>query len=236
MSKTPTPHIGAKNGEIAASVLMPGDPLRAKFIAENFLEDARCVSQIRNTLMFTGNYCGKKVSVCSSGMGIPSMGIYSYELFHFYGVEQIIRIGTAGSLSEKAKLRDVVLAIGASTDSNYGSQFCLPGVFAPTADFSLAAKAVETAERLGISTVTGNVLTSDSFYGDNADALQSWIKMGILAVEMETAGLYMNAARAGKKALSMLTISDAPLRGESLSAEERQTSFTDMMNLALEIA
>lgn len=236
MSNIPTPHIGAKKEQIAKTVLMPGDPLRAKFIAENFLENAECVNTVRNMLGFTGEYQGKRVTVMGGGMGIPSIGIYSYELFNFYDVEQIIRIGSAGSINEKAKVRDVLVGIGASTDSNFGSQYGLPGTFAPIADFELARAAVETGERLGIKTVAGNILSTDIFYHDDADALKKWARMGVLAVEMEAAALYMNAAKAGKKALCLLTISDAPFTGEALSAEERQNTFTDMMKIALEIA
>lgn len=234
MNKTPTPHIGAEKDQIAKTVLMPGDPLRAKYIAENFLENYECVNQVRNMLAFTGEYQGKRITVAGGGMGMPSVGIYTYELFHFYEVDQIIRIGTAGTLSDKVRLRDVVVGIGASTDSSYAAQYHLPGTFAPIADFELARKAVETGERLGIRTVAGNILSSDLFYNDHEEDLTKWVKMGILAVEMEAAALYMNAARAGKKALCMLTISDAPLRSEALSAEERQTGFTDMMKIALE--
>ncbi len=236
MNKTPTPHIGAEKDQIAKTVLMPGDPLRAKYIAENFLENYECVNQVRNMLAFTGEYQGKRITVAGGGMGMPSVGIYTYELFHFYEVDQIIRIGTAGTLSDKVRLRDVVVGIGASTDSSYAAQYHLPGTFAPIADFELARKAVETGERLGIRTVAGNILSSDLFYNDHEEDLTKWVKMGILAVEMEAAALYMNAARAGKKALCMLTISDAPLRSEALSAEERQTGFTDMMKIALETA
>lgn len=236
MSKTPTPHIGAAKEEIAKTVLMPGDPLRAKFIAETFLENAECVNTVRNMLAFTGEYQGKKVTVFGGGMGMPSVGIYTYELFNFYDVEKIIRIGTAGTLSKTVSLRDVVVGIGASTDSAYAQQFNLPGTYAPIADFGLARAAVETGERLGIKTAAGNILSSDIFYNDDENALKKWAKMGILATEMEAAALYMNAARAGKKALCLLTISDAPFRGESLSVEDRQTGFTDMMKIALEIA
>lgn len=231
-----TPHNEAVKGEIAKKVLMPGDPLRAKFIAETFLEDARLVNQVRNMFAYTGTYKGQPVTVMASGMGMPSMGIYSYELFSMYDVEQIIRIGSAGSINEKAKVRDVLVGIGASTDSNFGSQYGLPGTFAPIADFELARAAVETGERLGIKTVAGNILSTDIFYHDDADALKKWARMGVLAVEMEAAALYMNAAKAGKKALCLLTISDAPFTGEALSAEERQNTFTDMMKIALEIA
>lgn len=236
MGKTPTPHIGAAKEQIAKTVLMPGDPLRAKFIAETFLENAECVNTVRNMLAYTGEYQGKKVTVFGGGMGMPSVGIYTYELFNFYDVEKIIRIGTAGALSDNVNLRNVVVGVGASTDSAYAKQFNLPGIYAPTADFELARAAVETGEKLGITTVAGNILSSDIFYNDDEDTLKKWAKMGILAVEMETAALYMNAARAGKKALCLLTISDAPFRGESLSVEDRQTGFTDMMKIALEIA
>ena len=221
---------------IAKTVLMPGDPLRAKFIAENFLTDAVCVNTVRNMLAYTGDYEGRRVTVMGGGMGMPSVGIYTYELFNFYGVEKIIRIGSAGTLNPRAGLRDVVIGVGASTDSNYAHQYGLPGTFAPIADFDLARAAAEAGERLGIKTVAGNILSSDVFYSDDKDSLKKWQKMGILAVEMEAAALYMNAARAGKMALCLLTISDSPDSGEALSAEERQNSFTDMMKLALELA
>ena len=236
MSTLPTPHIGAKQGEIAKTVLMPGDPLRAKFIAENFLENAVCFNTVRNMLGYTGTYKGKKVSVMGGGMGMPSVGIYSYELFNFYDVENIIRIGTAGSLSDDVKLRDVVIGMGACTDSNFASQYNLPGTFAPIADYDLLNSAVLAAKEKNINVVAGNVLSSDIFYNANDTALKAWKSMGVLAVEMEAAALYMNAAKAGKKALCMLTISDCPFKGESLPAEERQVGFTKMMEIALEIA
>ena len=232
----PTPHINAKPGDIAKTVLMPGDPLRAKFIAENYLENVTCVNTVRNMLGFTGTYKGKKVSVMGSGMGMPSIGIYSYELFNFYDVDNIIRIGSAGGIADHVKLRDIVIAMGASTNSNYAAQYKLPGTFAPIADFGLLRKAVETAEKLGIKTVVGNVLSSDTFYDDNKEANSLWRKMNILCVEMEAAALYMNAARAGKKALCILTISDHVFTGEALSAEDRQNTFRDMMEIALELA
>lgn len=233
---TPTPHNAATLDMIAKTVLMPGDPLRAKFIAENFLTDAVCVNTVRNMLAYTGDYEGRRVTVMGGGMGMPSVGIYTYELFNFYGVEKIIRIGSAGTLNPRAGLRDVVIGVGASTDSNYAHQYGLPGTFAPIADFDLARAAAEAGERLGIKTVAGNILSSDVFYSDDKESLKKWQKMGILAVEMEAAALYMNAARAGKRALCLLTISDSPDSGEALSAEERQNSFTDMMTLALELA
>jgi len=232
----PTPHINAKAGDIAKTVLMPGDPLRAKFIAENYLEDVTCFNSVRNMLGFTGTYKGKKVSVMGSGMVMPSIGIYSYELFNFYDVDNIIRIGSAGGIADHVKLRDIVIAMGASTNSNYAAQYKLPGTFAPIADFGLLRKAVETAEKLGIKTVVGNVLSSDTFYDDNKEANSLWRKMNILCVEMEAAALYMNAARAGKKALCILTISDHVFTGEALSAEDRQNTFRDMMEIALELA
>lgn len=236
MTATPTPHNEAKNGDIAQTVLMPGDPLRAKFVAENYLQDVTCFNTVRNMLGFTGTYNGKKVSVMGGGMGIPSIGIYSYELFHFYGVEQIIRIGSAGGLSDDVRVHDLVMGMGACTDSNYASQFGLPGVFAPVADFGLLRSAVHAAESRGISYKVGNLVSSDVFYNDNFNVNEAWKKMGCLAVEMEAAGLYMNAARCGKKALCLVTVSDHIFTGESLSANERQTSFRDMMEVALEIA
>ena len=231
-----TPHNAAEPGAIAKTVLMPGDPLRAKFVAETYLENPVCFNTVRNMLGFTGTYHGKPVSVMGSGMGMPSIGIYSYELFHFYNVDRIIRIGTAGGIADGVQLRDVVVGVGACTDSNYAAQFRLPGTFAPIASFRLAEKAVQAARRLGGPVRAGNVLSSDLFYGDDETSLETWKKMGVLAVEMESAALYMNAARAGKEALCLLTISDCPLRGEALPAEERQTSFTQMMEIALETA
>ncbi|SKA80617.1 purine-nucleoside phosphorylase [Clostridium sp. USBA 49] len=234
--QTPTPHIGAKLGEIAKTVLMPGDPLRAKFIADNFLEDVFQFNSIRNMFGYTGTYKGKRVSVMGGGMGMPSIGIYSYELFNFYNVDNIIRIGTAGSMNENVKVRDVVIALGASTNSNYAAQYCLPGTFAPIASYELVSAAVKAAKEKNINTVVGNILSSDTFYCADKTATEKWRSMGILAVEMEAAALYMNAAQARKNALCLLTISDSLLTGESLSAEERQLSFTDMMEIALEIA
>lgn len=236
MEKTPTPHNQAVTGDIAKTVLMPGDPLRAKFIADHYLEDAVCFNTVRNMLGYTGNFQGRRVSVMGGGMGIPSMGIYSYELYNFYQVDAIIRIGSAGGISDNVKLRDLVIGMGASTDSNYASQFRLPGTLAPLADFGLLSRAVEIAREKDISTVVGNVVSSDVFYGDFSEVNDLWKKMGVLAVEMEAAGLYLNAARAGKKALAMFTISDHLYTGEALSAKERQISFRDMMEVALELA
>ncbi len=238
----PTPHINATPSDFAKTVLMPGDPLRAKFIAENFLENPKLVNNVRGIQGYTGTYKGIPVSVMASGMGMPSIGIYSYELYNFFGVENIIRVGSAGGMNESVKVRDIILAQGASTNSNFSHTFRLPGTFSPIADFSLLRKTVEIAEELGLSYKVGNILSSDTFYDDtenlSKDELPSslWGKMGILGVEMEAAALYMNAARCGKKALAILTVSDHILTGESLPAEERQNSFTDMMKLSLEVA
>lgn len=236
MAAYPTPHINASPEDFAKTVLMPGDPLRSKFIAENFLDDARLVNNVRGVQGYTGKYEGKPVTVMASGMGMPSIGIYSYELYNFFGVENIIRIGSTGSINEDVKVRDIVFALGASTNSNYARQFELPGVFAPIADFALLKKAVDNAEMLGASYHVGNVLSSDTFYDAQDDANDRWIKMGVLCIEMETAALYMNAAKAHKKALGMFTVSDHILTGEALSAEERQTSFRQMMEIALKTA
>ncbi|QAT50504.1 purine-nucleoside phosphorylase [Caproiciproducens sp. NJN-50] len=236
MQNTPTPHNGAKAGEIAKTVLMPGDPLRAKYIAEHYLENSKCFNTVRNMLGYTGTRNGKSISVMGGGMGMPSVGIYTYELFHFYDVDNIIRVGSAGGIADGVHVKDIVAAMGACTDSNYAAQYRLPGTFAPTADYGLLSRAVSGAEKLGISVKVGNVLSSDVFYGDDENALKSWRKMGVLAVEMEAAALYMNAVRAGKHALCLLTISDCPFTGESLSAAERETGFTQMMELALSLA
>ena len=236
MAAYPTPHINASPEDFAKTVLMPGDPLRSKFIAESFLDDAKLVNNVRGVQGYTGKYEGKPVTVMASGMGMPSIGIYSYELYNFFGVENIIRIGSTGSINEDVKVRDIVFALGASTNSNYARQFELPGVFAPIADFGLLKKAVDNAETLGASYHVGNVLSSDTFYDAQDDANDKWIKMGVLCIEMETAALYMNAAKAHKKALGMFTVSDHILTGEALSAEERQTSFRQMMEIALKTA
>lgn len=230
-----TAHNSAKNGDIAKTVLMPGDPLRAKFIAENYLDSPVCYNQVRGMLGFTGTYKGVPVSVQGSGMGMPSIGIYSWELFNEYGVENIIRVGTAGAVSDRVELRDVIIGISASTNSNYASQYGLPGTYAPTASWELISAAVSAAQDKGCSFHAGNILSSDTFY-DDSSSLAKWQKMGVLAIEMEAAALYMNAARAGKQALCILTVSDCPLRGLSTTAEERQTSFRDMMEIALETA
>ena len=231
-----TPHNGAEKGDIAKTVLMPGDPLRAKYIADTYLKDVKYFNTVRNMFGYTGTYEGKEVSVMGGGMGMPSIGIYSFELYHFYDVDQIIRIGSAGGISDKVKVRDLVIGMGASTNSNFASQYKLPGTFAPIADFGLLRKAVEIAEEKNIPVAVGNILSSDTFYTDDETANDQWKKMQILCVEMEAAALYMNAARAGKKALCMLTISDHLYTGEALSAEDRQTSFHEMMEVALKLA
>ena len=234
MANTPTPHIGAQIGEIARTVLMAGDPLRAKFMAESFLENPVQFNSIRGMLGYTGTYKGKRVSVMGHGMGIPSIGIYTYELYNFYDVETIIRIGSAGSYSRDLHVGDLILAMGACTDSNYGSQFGLPGTFAPLADFKLLRGAAEACEELGIRYKVGNVVSSDVFYAETPQA-DKWIKMGVLAVEMVAAALYMNAARAGKRALTICTISDHVILGENTSPEEREKTFTGMMKVALSL-
>ena len=237
-----TPHIGAEKGDFADTVLMPGDPLRSRFIAENFLNNAKLVNDVRGVQGYTGLYKGEKISVMASGMGMPSIGIYSYELYNFFGVENIIRVGSAGSYRADVKLRDIVLAQAACTDSNFVKQFSLPGDFSPIADFGLLTKAVSKAKALGLNCHIGNVLSSDRFYGDSKglpewrQPVSLWAKMGVLAVEMEAAALYMNAARAGKRALCICTVSDSLITGEETTAEERQISFTDMIKLALETA
>jgi len=232
----PTAHIEAKEGEIAKTVLMPGDPLRAKFIAETFLEDVIQFNGVRNMLGFTGTYKGVRVSVMGSGMGAASIGIYSYELFKFYGVENIIRVGTAGGIGGGVQLKDVVIGMGASTDSNFLYQYQFAGHFAPIASYELLSKAVEAANELGTKTKVGNIMTSDVFYNDHAEAYRSWEKMGILAVEMEAAALYANAIRLGKNALAICTVSDMVFTGEATSSEERQTTFTEMLKVGLETA
>ena len=228
-----TPHLQGQKGDYAPVVLMPGDPLRAKFIAETYLENPKCVNEIRGMLGYTGTYQGIPVSVQGSGMGIPSIGIHSYELYHFFDVQSIIRIGTAGGIAPEVRLRDVILGQASCTNSNFAMQYRLPGTYAPIASFRLLKTASETAEKLNIPVRTGNLFCSDTFY-DDANSLEEWAKMHVLGIEMESAALYMNAARAGKEALCICTVSDCPLRQEFTSAEERQTGFTNMMKLALE--
>ena len=242
MANYPTPHIGARPGDFGQTVLMPGDPLRSKFIAENFLTDPVLVNNVRGVQGYTGTYDGVRVSVMASGMGMPSIGIYSWELFTVYGVENILRIGSAGALADELQLRDIVIAQGACTDSSWAGQYHLPGTFAPIADFGMLRTCVDIAEEMGARYQVGNLLSSDRFYGDDGgvpEALQanlSWKKMGVMAIEMEAAALYMNAARCGKRALAVCTISDHILRHEYCTAEERQNGFTNMMKLALETA
>ena len=231
----PTPHIEAKEGAYAPTVLMPGDPLRAKFIAEHFLTDAVQVNGIRGMLGYTGKYRGVPVSVQGSGMGCPSMGIYSYELFHFYGVERIIRIGTTGSIQENLHIGDLVIALGACSNSNYAAQYQLPGAFAPIASFPLVRRAEEIARQKGCHVAVGNVASNDTFY-DDISPVEAWRKMGVLALEMESLALYCNAARCGKEAMTLLTVSDELLTHKATTPEERQTSFTAMMEVALETA
>lgn len=232
----PTPHINAKLGDFAKTVLMPGDPKRSRFIAETFLDNPVLVNDVRGVQGYTGTYKGKRVSVMASGMGQPSIGIYSYELFNFYDVDNIIRVGSAGSLHKDLHIRDIVLAQGACSNTNFVSQFELPGHYAPIASYKLLKKAAEAADRMGLRFMVGNILSSDTFYDDSKGTVK-WAKMGVLAVEMEAAALYMNAARAGKNALCICTISDSIVNDEpETTAEERQTSFTKMMELALEVA
>lgn len=232
----PTPHNNANKGDIAKTVLMPGDPLRAKFIAETYLEDAVLYNTVRNMYGYTGFYNGVRVSVQGSGMGMPSIGIYSYELFHEYDVDRIIRVGTSGGVSDDVKLRDVVIAQAACTNSAYANQYDLDGTFAPIADYEMLEASVNAARELGVNVRVGNVLSSDIFYYSKESPLPMWGKMGVLATEMEAAALYMNAAEAGKKALCITTVSDCPLRGESTTSEERQNSFLQMMEIALKTA
>ncbi len=232
----PTPHIAAKVGDFAKTVLMPGDPLRAEFIAKTYLENAVLVNNVRGVQGYTGYYKGKRVSVMASGMGQPSIGIYSYELYNFYGVENIIRVGSCGAFSPELHARDIVVAMGACTNGNYASQYNLPGTFCPIADFNLVRKAVEECEKAGVNYRVGNILSSDMFY-DDANSGMQWAKMGVLGVEMESAALFCNAARAGKKALCICTVSDSFVYPEeNTTAEERQISFTKMMEIALNIA
>ena len=232
----PTPHNSAAAGDFAKTVLMPGDPLRAKYIAENFLTDAKLVNNVRGVQGYTGYWKGVRVSVQASGMGIPSIGIYSWELYNQYGVENIIRVGSAGGIADELQLRDVVAAVGACTDSNFAHQFKLKGTFAPIADWKLLTTAARCAAERGIDIKAGNVMSSDNFYNDGSDGPDQWKKMGVLAVEMEAAGLYMTAARAGKRALCLCTISDHMYRTEELTPAERESTMNDMIEIALDTA
>ncbi len=231
-----TPHNSAINGQIAETVLLPGDPLRAKFIAENFLSDVEQFNTVRNMFGYTGTYNGKRVSVMGTGMGCPSIGIYSYELIHMYGVKNLIRVGSCGAFDPKLNLYDIVLAIGASTDSNYASQYNLPGTYSATASWELLSNAKKVADENSITAYVGNILTSDVFYGDEADSWKKWAKMGCMAAEMESFALYCNAARAGVNALTILTVSDSIVNQTETTAEQREQGFKDMMKIALEIA
>ena len=233
-----TPHIEANKNDFAKTVLMPGDPLRSKFIAENFLSETRLVNNVRGVQGYTGLYKGEKVSVMASGMGMPSIGIYAYELYSFFGVENIIRVGTAGGISDKVKIKDIVLGMGACTDSNFASQYGVNGNLCPTASFALLSAAYDRAKELGFvdsgKIHVGNIYSTDIFYNDDKSTTANKAKMGTLAVEMEAAALYLTALRLGKNALAICTISDHIITGECTPALERQTSFTDMMTLALE--
>ncbi|MFP4457031.1 MAG: purine-nucleoside phosphorylase [Clostridia bacterium] len=231
-----TVHINAKKGEIAETILLPGDPLRAKFIAETFLEDVSCYNTVRNMLGFTGTWNGKRISVQGSGMGMPSIGIYSHELIVEFGVKNLIRVGSCGSFQADVKVRDVVLGVSASTNSRYAHQYNLPGTYAPTASFDLLMKAKAEADRLNIPFHAGNILSSDIFYDAQPDAWKKWAEMGVLVVEMEAAALYMNAAKLGAKALAILTVSDSLVTHEETTSEEREKTFTDMMKIALSLA
>ena len=230
-----TPHIRAEKGDFAKTVLMPGDPLRARFMAEKYLDDLRLVNDVRGMYGYTGTFDGKEVSVMASGMGVPSIGIYSYELFKFFDVENIIRIGTAGGVRNDIRLRDIVIAMSAATNSNYASQYRLPGIPAPTADFGLLMQACKAAEELKLPVHVGQVYTTDCFY-DDSEGLAQWQKIGVLATEMECAALYMNAARLNRHALTICTVSDCPLTGESCSSDEREKSFAEMMELGFALA
>ncbi len=231
-----TPHNQAQRGEIAKTVLMPGDPLRAKFLAENYLEDVKQFNTVRNMLGYTGTYKGKKVSIMGSGMGQPSIGIYSYELFHYYGVEAIIRIGSCGALQENVHLRDIIIAQGACTDGNFASQYELPGTFSAISSFDLLEKAVALAKQKKVSYHVGNIIASDVFYHADKDSDKKWASMGCLGVEMESYALFATAAYFKKKALTLLTVSDSLVTKEETTALEREKTFTAMMEIALEIA
>ena len=230
MDKTPTPHNSAKKGEIAKTVLMPGDPLRARYIAETYLQDAKCFNEVRGMYGYTGTYKGKEVSVMGHGMGIPSIAIYTYELFNFYDVENIIRVGSAGALQDDVQLKDIVIGMGACTDSTFANHFHLPGTFAPIADFGLLEKAVEKAKEAGIPVKVGNIVSGDVFYSDEAGSSDGWRKMGVLAAEMEAAALYYLGAKYHVQTLAIMTVSDHLLTGEETTAEERQTTFNEMID------
>ena len=232
----PTPHINSTPDDIAKVVLMPGDPLRSEFVAKNFLESPKLFNNVRGVQGYTGTYKGVRVSVMASGMGMPSMAIYSYELYNFFDVDRIIRIGSAGALRPEVNIRDIIIGMGACTDSVYAQQYGLGGTFSPICDYKLLQLATSVADNKGYRYHVGNLLSSDVFYGDDPQKSKNWAKMGVLGVEMEAAALYMNAARAGKKALAICTVSDSLVTGEATDSEARQKSFTDMIELALEVA
>lgn len=236
MALYPTPHINATPSDFAKTVLMPGDPLRSKFIAENFLENAKLINNVRGIHGYTGTYKNVPVSVMASGMGMPSIGIYSYELYNFFGVENIMRIGSTGSLNSDVHVRDIVIGMGASYNSNYARQYNLPGTFSAIADYKMMKTAIDMCEKKHATYHVGNILSSDTFYDADSTCNDRWREMGVLCVEMEAAALYMNAAKAKKRALAIMTVSDHILTGESTTAEERQNSFTEMMEIALETA
>ena len=232
----PTPHINAEPSDIAKTVLMPGDPKRSLLVATEFLSGARLFNDVRGVQGYTGEWKGKRISVMASGMGMPSIGIYSYELYSAFDVENIIRIGSAGAMQENICVRDIVLGMGACTDSAYASQYGLGGTFAPICDYALLESATNIAREKGLPIHVGNLLSSDIYYNDDQNSFKQWQKMGVLAVEMEAAALYMNAARLGKRALAICTVSNSLVTGEELSAAERETSFTQMIELALDVA
>lgn len=236
MAAYPTPHINASPSDLAKTVLMPGDPLRSKFIAENFLENAKLINNVRGIQGYTGTYKNVPVTVMASGMGMPSIGIYSYELYNFFGVENIMRIGSTGSINNDVHVRDIVIGMGACYNSNYARQYNLPGTFSAIADYKLMKTAIDMCEKKGSAYHVGNILSSDTFYDADPTCNDKWREMGVLCVEMEAAALYMNAAKAKKRALAIMTVSDHILTGEATSAEERQNSFTEMMEIALETA
>lgn len=229
-------HIGAKKGDIAETILLPGDPLRAKFVAENYLDNIVCYNEVRGMYGYTGYYKGKRISVQGTGMGMPSIGIYSHELIIDFGVKNLIRIGSCGSFSKDVKVRDVILAMSASTNSNFSSQFDLPGIYAPTASFELLEKAKNLADLQGIPVKIGNILSSDIFYDADPDSWKKWASLGVLGVEMEAAALYMNAAKLGAKALAILTVSDSLVTHESTTSDEREKTLTEMIEIALNLA
>ena len=231
-----TPHNQAQMGEIAETVLMPGDPLRAKFLAETYLEDVKLFNTVRNMLGYTGYYHGKKVSIMGSGMGMPSIGIYAYELYNFYDVKKIIRIGSCGAIQKDVHLRDIVIAQGACTDSRFAHQFELPGTFSAISSYALLEKAVEKAKEKNLTYHVGNIVSSDIFYHADKDSANKWASMGYLGVEMESYALFALASNQGKEALTLLTVSDSLVSNEAISADEREKTFTDMMEIALEIA